>query len=342
MAVIAAVVVVAVVALGVVLPRPPGGTSVATGSPSVAATVLAPPSLGMSIAPPTPRTTHLSQPTGTPRMTPPPPTEPPPTVNLVGAGDIADCNSDIDTQTAALVDAIRGTVFTLGDNAYEDGTRAEFNNCYEPTWGRFKGRTRPAPGNHEYHTAGAAGYFGYFGDLAGPDGRGYYAYDRGAWRIYSLNSMCDEIGGCGPGSAELRWLLDDLAAHPSRCSLAYWHHPRYSSGEHGNNASMDAIWDALYRNGVELVLAGHDHSYERFAAVNASGNLAPGKGITSFVVGTGGREFYEFRDILPTSRAHVSGVAGVLLLTLTPEGWSSRFVAVPGGDFTDTAEGTCH
>ena len=128
-----------------------------------------------------------------------------------------------------------------------------------------------------------------------------------------------EIGGCEAGSAELRWLQDDLAANPSRCSLALWHHPRYSSGEHGSNAAMDAIWDALYDAGVELVLAGHDHLYERFAADQTrAGNLAPGKGITSFVVGTGGREFYEFGDILPTSRARVYGVAGVLRLTLTP------------------------
>jgi hypothetical protein len=265
-----------------------------------------------------------------------------PTVTLVGAGDIAGCNSDTDTQTAALVEAIQGTVFTLGDNAYEDGKRSEFDNCYDPTWGRFKERTRPSPGNHDYNTAGAAGYFGYFGDSAGPAGRGYYAYDSGAWRIYSLNSMCGEIGGCGAGSAEVQWLRADLAAHASPCSLAYWHHPRYSSGEHGNNASMDEIWDALYDAGVELVLAGHDHSYERFAPMNRAGNVAPGKGITSFVVGTGGREFYEFDEILATSRARASGVAGVIELTLRPGGWSSRFVPVPGGGFTDHAQDVCH
>ncbi len=263
-------------------------------------------------------------------------------MTLVGAGDIADCRSNFDSQTADLVDAIPGTVFTLGDNAYEDGKPSEFNDCYGPTWGRFKGRTSPAPGNHDYHTDGAAGYFSYFGDRAGPGGRGYYAYDRGAWRIYSLNSMCDEIDGCGAGSPELGWLTADLAAHPSRCSLAYWHHPRYSSGEHGNNPTMDEIWDALFDAGVELVLAGHDHSYERFAPMNKTGDLAPDEGITSFVVGTGGREFYEFDEILPTSRARVSGVAGVIELTLMPESWSSRFVPVPGGGFADHAQDVCH
>ena len=336
----------------VLLLRPPGGPAVPTNPPNVGST-LSPslPALG-SIAPSSAAvaTQHVpatpgatTEPQATPGSEPTPkPTPPPPTVVLVGAGDIADCNSNLDTQTAALVDGIAGTVFTLGDNAYEDGTRAEFDNCYHPTWGRFKDRTRPAPGNHEYHSPGAAGYFSYFGDRAGPAGRGYYAYTRGAWRIYSLNSECGEIGGCGAGSAQLRWLRNDIAAHPNQCSLAYWHHPRYSSGEHGSQAFMDPIWDALYGAGAELVLAGHDHSYERFAPVDNSGNREPGRGIVSFVVGTGGREFYQFDDILPTSRAHAANVAGVLRLTLTPDGWTSRFIALPGDTYTDEAQGSCH
>lgn len=306
----------------------------ATGQPWVAASPAAAPTA-------TPEPSAQVEPNGTPGQTVPP-TPVPPTVTLVGAGDIADCNSDVDGQTAALVAAIPGTVFTLGDNAYEDGKRSEFDSCYAPTWGQFKGRTRPAPGNHDYHTAGAAGYFSYFGDRAGLDDRGYYAFDRGAWRIYSLNSMCSEIGGCGAGSAEIAWLKADLAAHPSNCSLAYWHHPRYSSGEHGNNDSMDEIWDVLYDGGVDLALAGHDHSYERFAPMDKAGNIAPDMGITSFVVGTGGREFYEFDEILPTSRARASGVAGVIELTLQPGSWSSRFVPVPDGAFTDRAQDVCH
>ena len=332
--------VIAIVVVLVLLARPPGGASLATGQPSVAASAGSrtdsPPSpTAATVAPPT------SDPTAQGTAAPQPTTEGP-TVTLVGTGDIADCNSDVDTQTAALVAEVPGTVITMGDNAYEDGTRAEFDACYQPTWGQFKGRTRPAPGNHEYHTPGAAGYFGYFGDRAGPDGRGYYAYTRGAWRIYSLNSQCGEIGGCDPASPQLRWLLDDLEANPSRCSLAYWHHPRYSSGEHGSQAVMDPIWDALVDARVEIVLAGHDHSYERFAPMDKAGDLAPERGITSFVVGTGGREFYEFEEILSTSRARVSGVAGVIELTLRPESWSSRFVAVPGSDFTDNAQDVCH
>ena len=331
-----AVAVIALVAIAALALRPPGGASVATGQPS----------LGSTTAPgrtPAPTPAATVEPTLAPTSAPAASSMPEPaSVTLVGAGDIADCDSDVDTRTAALVAAVQGTVFTLGDNAYEDGKRSEFEACYEPTWGEFRDRTRPAPGNHDYHTAGAAGYFEYFGDRAGPAGRGYYAYDSGAWRVYSLNSMCSEIGGCGPGSAELAWLQTDLAANPSRCSLAYWHHPRYSSGEHGNNASMDDIWDTLVDAGVEIVLAGHDHSYERLAPMNRAGNLAPDTGITSFVVGTGGRDFYEFDQILPASRARATGVAGVLELTLQPGSWSSRFLPVPGGTFTDRAQDVCH
>lgn len=263
-------------------------------------------------------------------------------VHLVGAGDIATCNSDGAEQTAKLLDSIKGTVFTLGDNAYDNGSKQEYASCYDPTWGRHLDRTRPAPGNHEYNTAGAAGYFGYFGDRAGPGTRGYYAYTRGAWRIYALNSNCTRIGGCGKGSAELRWLKADLAAHPSKCVLAYWHHPRYSSGEHGNNTSMDAIWDTLYRGRVELVLAGHDHDYERFAPKNDVGKKDVARGITSFVVGSGGTErFYRFTDIKAGSVARQSNTWGVLRLTLSTTGWSSQFIPVAGGTYTDTASGAC-
>ena len=263
-------------------------------------------------------------------------------VVFVGAGDIADCRSEGDTQTAAILDALPGAaVFTLGDNAYEDGSLREYEDCFGPTWGRHRERTWPAPGNHEYRTAGAAGYFAYFGDRAGPDGRGYYAFELGGWRVYSLNSNCEAIGGCGGGSSQLAWLRDDLANHPAACVLAYWHHPRYSSSEHGSDDVMDAAWDALVEARAELVLAGHDHAYERFAPMNASGDAAA-NGITSFVVGTGGRSHYGFEEILPTSVARSTGVWGVLELTLAPDAWSSRFVPVPGGTFTDAASGDCH
>jgi hypothetical protein len=140
---------------------------------------------------------------------------------LVGAGDIADCGATQDEATAKLLDSIDGTVFTAGDNAYSSGTAAQFRDCYEPTWGRHKARTRPAPGNHDYYTSGAAAYYSYFGDNAGLAGRGYYSYDLGAWHIVSLNSEID----ASATSVQAQWLRDDLAAHASTCTLAYWHKP---------------------------------------------------------------------------------------------------------------------
>ena len=262
---------------------------------------------------------------------------------FVGAGDIADCRSEGDSQTAAILDALPGAqVFTLGDNAYEDGTREQFDQCYGPTWGRHRDRTWPSPGNHEYRTSGAAGYFDYFGERAGPSDRGWYAFDLGEWRVYSLNSNCGEIGGCGRDSRQVAWLRDDLAQNPARCSLAFMHHPRFSSGEHGSDESLNAIWVALSEAGAELVLAGHDHSYERFQPMDAAGAVDQERGVTMFVVGTGGRSHYGFKTILPTSAARSSGVWGVLELTLSPEGWSSRFIPVSGGSYTDRASGTCH
>jgi hypothetical protein len=262
-------------------------------------------------------------------------------VVLVGAGDIAVCGAPGDSQTAALLDGIAGTVFTLGDNAYDNGTRLEYESCYDPTWGRHFDRTMPSPGNHEYNTTGAAGYYDYFGERAGDPDKGYYAYDRGAWRIYALNSNC-QIVACGESSAQVAWLKSDMADHPHECTLAYWHHPRYSSMRHGSQAFTDALWDSLYEAGAEIVLAGHDHGYERFAPMNAAGSLAPGRGIVSFVVGTGGRDLYEFHDIISTSRRRDATTWGVLQLTLSEGAWSSRFVPVAGKSFTDTASGACH
>ena len=262
-------------------------------------------------------------------------------VVFVGAGDIAVCGSDRDSETAALLDAITGTVFVLGDNAYENGTLDEYQRCYGPTWGRHLGRTWPTPGNHEYNTAGAAGYFDYFGERAGDRATGYYAYDLGAWRVYSLNSNCEFVA-CGEASAQLAWLQDDISANPRACTLAYWHHPRYSSGRHGNDPATDALWDALYRARAEIVMAGHDHLYERFAPMDDAGELDEARGMVSFVAGTGGRGLYEFHDIASTSRVRDADTWGVLELTLSPGAWSSRFVPVAGKTFTDTASGTCH
>lgn len=259
-------------------------------------------------------------------------------VVLVGAGDIADCDSEAREATAALLDGIAGTVFTAGDNAYGSGTPEEFTECYAPSWGRHKDRTRPAPGNHDYRTGDGAGYYAYFGINAGPPGRGYYSYNLGDWHIVSLNSNID----MAPGSAQDRWLRTDLAANRKRCTLAYWHHPRFSSSEHGNQKHTAPLWDALYAYGAEIVIGGHDHTYERFAPQTPDAVPDPARGIREFVVGTGGAELYEFPTTEPNSEVRDNSAHGVLRLTLRPDGYAWEFVPVAGERFRDAGTGTCH
>jgi len=208
---------------------------------------------------------------------------------LAGAGDIADCDDLSGAEaTAKLLEKIPGTVFTVGDNAYPSGTAQQFRDCYGPTWGRFKSRTRPTPGNHEFHSGGATPYFDYFGANAGDPAKGYYSYDLGAWHIVALNSECAEAGGCQAGSPQEIWLRQDLAAHPAACALAYWHKPLFSSGaKHGNDPEMKPFWQDLYAARATVVLNGHDHDYERFAPQDPEGKPDPALGIREFVVGTG-------------------------------------------------------
>ena len=257
---------------------------------------------------------------------------------LVGAGDIASCSRSGDTATARLVAAIPGTVFTAGDNAYEGGTLSEFQSCYEPTWGAFKERTRPSPGNHDYGTAGASGYFTYFGSRAGSAEEGWYAYDLGAWRIYALNSNCSAVGGCGATSRQTSWLKADLAANPRRCVLAYWHHPLFSSGEHGNHARVRPLWDVLYAARADVVINGHDHDYERFARLTPGGTAST-SGIREFVVGTGGARRRPFGTIKPHSLVRNNSTYGVLKLTLHTASYDWQFVPQAGKAFTDTRTG---
>ena len=209
---------------------------------------------------------------------------------FVGAGDIASCDRTQDESTANLLDSISGTAFTLGDNAYPDGTQAQFNNCYGPTWGRHKNRTRPSVGNHDYHVNGVSGHYSYFGTTASPldnnciaNCKGYYSYNLRAWHIIALNSEISH----NAGSAQEQWLRADLTANQRVCTLAYWHRPHFGSGRHGNIASTQTFWQVLYDYGADVVLNGHDHSYERFATQNPSGQ-ADSRGIREFVVGTGG------------------------------------------------------
>ena len=273
---------------------------------------------------------------------------PVPTVNpslpatLVGAGDIATCAAQHDEATARLVRGIAGTVFVAGDNAYENGTTAEYARCFGPSWGEFRDRTRPVPGNHEYGTRAAAAYFDYFGAAAGSPGEGWYAYDVGAWRVYALNSNCSAIGGCGESSPQTRWLAADLAQHPKHCVIAYWHHPLFSSGYHGNAPFMEDTWDVLYAAGADVVVNGHDHDYERFAPQMPSGAADPARGIRQFVVGTGGGELRAFGRPDRNSEVRNATTYGVIVLTLREGGYDWRFVPVAGGSFSDSGSGRCH
>ena len=257
---------------------------------------------------------------------------------VVGAGDIADCATVTDTATAALLDQLDGTVIAAGDNVYLVGSAAEYANCYEPTWGRHKRRTRPVPGNHDYYSAGAAPYYAYFGTHAGPAGRGYYSYDLGAWHVIALNS--DEGTPTAAGSAQERWLRADLAANRTQCTLAYWHHPRFSSGQHQNDARMRDIWQALAEFGADVVVTGHDHDYEEFSRQTADGVL-DANGIRQFVVGTGGTTLRPFGLIQPNSATRNSDTHGVLRLTLHPTSFDWTFVPVAGGTFTDSDSRDC-
>jgi hypothetical protein len=261
---------------------------------------------------------------------------------LIAAGDISSCYNDGDESTAQLVEAREGIVAALGDTAYDTGSASEFAECYDPTWGRFKDRTRPAVGNHEYLTPGAAGYFSYFGEAAGEADRGYYSYDLGVWHIVVINSMCWEVGGCAADDPQARWLAADLRDHPADCTLAYWHFPRFSSGLHGSSTVVQAYWNLLYEAGAEIVLAGHDHSYERFAPQDGQGRADPDRGIREFVVGTGGGYLYGFPTELPNSEARHTGTYGVLVLTLYQERYEWEFVPTAGKTFRDQGTGVCH
>ena len=258
---------------------------------------------------------------------------------MVGAGDVASCSSSGDEATANLLDTIDGTVFTVGDLAYDNGTAAEFTNCYDPSWGRHKSRTKPSPGNHEYNTAGATGYYGYFGAAAGDPAKGYYSYDLGDWHIIVLNSNIARSAG----STQEQWLRADLAASTKTCTLAYWHHPRFSSSAvHGNDVSVQPFWQALYDANADVILSAHDHSYERFAPQDPTGGADATRGIREFIVGTGGRSHYALGTVKVNSQVYNGDTYGVMKLTLSAGSYAWQFVPVAGGTFTDSGTGSCH
>ncbi|MGQ0849766.1 MAG: PKD domain-containing protein [Actinomycetota bacterium] len=259
---------------------------------------------------------------------------------LVGAGDI--CVNSNAAATAALIAGLPGaSVFTTGDNAYPDGTPEQFASCYEPTWGTFKPVTRPSPGNHDYNTPGAAGYFGYFGAAAGDPLQGYYSYDLGSWHLIALNSNCAQVGGCGPTSLQGQWLAADLAAHPNECTVAYWHHPLFSSGLHGSIPATAGLWELLYGAGADVVLAGHDHTYERFAPQDPNGVADSNRGIRQFIVGTGGAALYPFPTVEANSEFRYNQSHGVLALELRDGWYEWQFLATPTGVVVDSGAGSC-
>ena len=263
---------------------------------------------------------------------------------LVGAGDIASCDDLAGAEaTAKLIDKIPGTVFAAGDLAYPDGSDENFAKCYDPTWGRFKDRTRPAPGNHEYHSDGASGYAHYFGAAAGDPKKGYYSYDLGAWHVIVLNSECDQVGGCDAASRQGQWLRHDLSQHHAACTLAYFHKPLFSSGiAHGNDPTMKPLWQALYDAGADVVINGHDHHYERFAPQDPEGNAEAQRGIREFVVGTGGKSTHRSVGApRPNSEVRNADTFGVLKLNLHATGYDWQFIPEAGKNFTDSGSGKC-
>ena len=275
-------------------------------------------------------------------------------VRVAAAGDIA-CDptsssfnggqgSGLNCRQLATSDMLVGAgyaaVLPLGDIQYEDGAYSKFLASYDPSWGRVKSITKPAPGNHEYRTSGAAGYYQYFGGAAGDPAKGYYSYELGGWHLVALNSNCSEVA-CDAGSPQEQWLRADLAAHAAACTLAYWHHPRFSSGVHGSDSTYTAFWQALYDAGADVVLSGHDHDYERFAAQTPSGNRDSRRGLRQFVVGSGGKELRRFSTIRANSEARDAASLGVLELTLGAHAYAWRFRPAVGS-FTDSGSTSCH
>lgn len=273
---------------------------------------------------------------GPPPTTPPPSTPPAAPQVFVGAGDIAMCDRNM-VATAALLDVIDGLVFTLGDNAYFQGTREQYRDCYDPTWGRHKDRTFPVPGNHEYESAGARPYFEYFGSVAGgATGEGFYSFDLGAWHAVALNSNIP----ADAGSSQATWLRADLQRSRTRCTIAYWHHPLFASGVNGGSPSMRELWRILYDADADIILSAHEHLYERFAPQDPNGVRDLPRGIRQFVVGTGGALLTQTMSLHVNSERSISAF-GVLKLTLFSDRYQWEFVPVAGGQ-SDFGSGTCH
>ncbi|HLN78329.1 MAG TPA: LamG-like jellyroll fold domain-containing protein [Nocardioidaceae bacterium] len=261
---------------------------------------------------------------------------------LVGAGDIADCSSTGDSRTAALIERIGGTVFTLGDNAYPDASAADLKNCYGPTWGRFKDRTAFAvTGNHEYYTRDSKANFDYFGAAAGDPGKGYFSSDVGSWHVIVLNSNCRFVS-CDANSPQVKWLRKDLAKHPAACTLAMWHHPKVSSGIYDDDMSVQAFWEALYDAGADVILNAHEHMYERMRPMSPTQAVDKAYGITQLIAGTGGKDERSIGEPHPASVVRNNDTHGVLKLTLHDGRADFAFVPEAGDSFKDGGTIPCH
>jgi 3',5'-cyclic AMP phosphodiesterase CpdA len=281
--------------------------------------------------------------------------EPPRLPTIAAAGDIVCAPGSKDPcrhlETLAVVEALApDLVLPLGDNQYESGSQNEYAEAYNLSWGRLRANSRPVPGNHEYQDDFTAqGYFDFFngaGSVTGPAGergKGYYSYNFGDWHFVALNSNCAHVrGGCGVNSLQERWLREDLQTNRRPCTLAYAHHPRFSSGINGSGDNLAPLWQALYEYGVDVYLAGHDHHYERFAPQRPDGVSDPEHGVREFVVGTGGRSITPFRTILANSEIQDTTSFGVLSMRLGPTGYQWKYLAAAGMPLADSGTGTCH
>jgi acid phosphatase type 7 len=277
-------------------------------------------------------------PTASPRPTPVPDRRP---QVVYAAGDIADCPDTVPA-VADLVRNPRSLILAIGDIVYPSGGAHGFTRCFDPVWGALKSRIRPVPGNHDYLTPGARGYYSYFGALAGDPSQGYYSFDLGWWHIIAINSICQPIGGCREGTPEIEWLKADLASHPAACTLAYWHHPRFSSGDGASRQRTASLWAELYAAGADVILNGHDHDYERFAPMDPDGQLDPARGIREFIVGTGGANLTRRLRVARHSEIWTRDYHGLLELTLRRDSYDWRFIAAETDQVIDSGTDTCH
>lgn len=299
----------------------------------------------------TPTATPAPSPTGTPTATPTPSATPTPTpapgdIVIAAAGDIVDTCTGTGCEYYKVSDVILGiqpnTVLALGDLSNNSGSMNDYTGPFGNSWGRFKSLISPVPGNHDYGASGAANYYNYFGTAA-HGLNGYYSFDTGSWHIVAINSNCAKVaGGCAAGSPQELWLKSDLAANTKPCTIAFWHHPRYSSGHDGDNTFMSDIFGDLYNANAEIVLSGHSHDYERFAPQNNTGQLDTARGITQFVVGTGGAFWTGFGSLHPNSQVHQNSAHGALKLTLHANSYDWKFTPEAGKTWTDSGSASCH